>query len=159
MILLSYALSYRGYGMVNLTGESARLAKRPVTFMRLTGLPVARFSALVEAFAPLLTKANIKRLSRRERQRAVGAGKRYDLPVCDRLLMTLMYYRTYISQEFLGYLFDMESSNVCRNVQIVRPVLAQIFRIPERRIAMPPETVSTLFLTAPNSGSTARRAA
>lgn len=140
-------------------GEAARLAKRPTTFMRLTGLPVARFEALVAEVAPLLVAANKKRLSRRERKRAVGAGKRFDLPVCDRLLMTLIYYRTYISQEFLGYLFDMDASNVCRNMRIVRPVLAQVFRVPERRIVMTPEEVTTLFLTAPNKGSTGHRAA
>jgi len=140
-------------------GEAARLAKRPVTFMRLTGLPVARFADLVDAVDPLLEQANKKRLNRRARQRAAGAGKRYDLPVCDRLLMTLMYYRTYITQEFLGYLFDMDASNVCRNMKIIRPVLAQTFRIPERRIVMTPEAVTTLFLTVPNSGSTGRKAA
>jgi hypothetical protein len=141
-----------------LEGEAARLAKRPVTFMRLTGLPVARFIDLVEAVTPLLAAANKKRLSRRERERAVGAGKRYDLPVCDRVLMTVMYYRTYISQEFLGYLFDMQASNVCRNMQIIRPVLAQVFRMPERRIVMTPEDVTTLFLTVQNNASTARKA-
>lgn len=143
---------------MELEGEAARLAKRPVTFMRLTGLPVERFEALVVEVGPLLTKANVKRLSRRERKRGIGAGKRHELPVCDRLLMTLMYYRTYISQEFLGYLFDMNASNICRNMKILRPVLAQVFRMPERRIAMTPEGVATLFLTARNSGSTARRA-
>jgi hypothetical protein len=71
-------------------GEAARLAKRPTAIMRLTGLPVARFEALFAGAAPLLVAANKKRLSRCERKRAVGAGKRYDLPVCDRLLMTLM---------------------------------------------------------------------
>lgn len=140
-------------------GEAARLAKRPTTFMRLTGLPAARFEALVAEAAPLLAAANKKRLSRRERKRAVGAGKRYDLPACDRLPMTSMYCRTYISQEFLGYPFDMDASNVCRNMRIVRPVPAQAFRVPERRVAMAPEEVAALFSTAPNKGSTGRRAA
>jgi hypothetical protein len=125
-------------------GKAARLAKRPTAFVRLTGLPVARFEALVAGAAPLLVAANKKRLSRRERRRAVGAGKRYDRPVCDRLLMTL-YVRTYISQEFLGYLPGMEASNVCRNMRIVRPVLAQVFRVPGRRIVMTPEEVTSLF--------------
>jgi hypothetical protein len=39
----------------------------------------------------------------------------------------------------------MDASNVCRNMQIIRPVLAQIFGIPERRIVMTPEAVTTLF--------------
>jgi hypothetical protein len=144
--------------VMGLEGEAARLAKRPVTFMRLTGLPVERFKALVSAVEPLLEKANAKRLSNRERKRGLGGGRRYDQPVCDRLLMTLIYYRTYVSQEFLSYLFDMNSSNVCRNIKIIRPVLAQVFRMPERRIVMTPEDVTTLFLTAPSSGSTGHKA-
>ena len=143
---------------MELEGEALRLAKRPVTFMRLTGLPVERYEALLSEVEPLLAAAHIKRLSRRARRRAIGAGRDYDLPVCDRLLMTLMYCRTYISQEFLGSLFDMDAGSVCRNMQIMRPVLAQVFRMPERRIKTPPEDVATLFLTARNSGSTARKA-
>ena len=73
--------------------------------------------------------------------------------------MTLISYRTYISQEFLGYLFDLHASNACRTMKIIRPVLAQVFRIPERRIKVDPEEVATLFLTAPNNASTAPKAA
>jgi hypothetical protein len=53
----------------------------------------------------------------------------------------------------------MEASNVCRNMWIVRPVLAQVFRVPGRRIVMTPEEVTPLFLTAPDKGSTGHRAA
>ena len=44
-------------------------------------------------------------------------------------------------------------------MQIIRPLLAQVFRIPERRIVMTPEEVTTLFLTAPNNASIAPKAA
>jgi hypothetical protein len=130
-----------------------------VTFKRLTGLSVDPFIKLLAEVQPLLVKAETKRLMKRERQRGIGAGEKYSLPICDRLLMTLIYYRTYISQEFLGYLFDLHASNACRTMKIIRPILAQVFRIPERRIVMTPEEVTTLFLTAPNSGSTVHRAA
>jgi DDE superfamily endonuclease len=144
---------------MELEGEAARLTKRPVTFKRLTGLSVEQFIKLLTEVRPLLVKAETRRLTKRERRRGIGAGEKYALPVCDRLLMTLMYYRTYISQEFLGYLFDLHASNACRNLAIMRPVLAQVFRIPERRIVMTPEEVTTLFLTAPNSASTDPKAA
>jgi hypothetical protein len=39
----------------------------------------------------------------------------------------------------------MEASNVCRNMRIVRPVLAPVFRVPGRRIVMTPEEVTPLF--------------
>jgi hypothetical protein len=147
-------------------GEAKRLAKRPVTFKRLTGVSVEQFVKLLAEFVPLLVKAETKRLINRERKRGIGAGEKYSLPVCDRLLMTFIYYRTYISQEFLGYLFDLYACNVCRVMKIIRPILAQVFRIPERRIVMTPEEVTTLFCSLPprrrgerNSGSTALKAA
>jgi len=114
---------------------------------------------LLEKFEPLMAVADAKRLNKRERQRKIGAGNEYSLTLCDRLLMTLIYYRTYVSQEFLGYLFDLDDANVCRNMARVRPVLAQIFRVPEKRIKVDPEDVATLFLTARNNGSTDLKAA
>ena len=144
---------------MELEGEALRLSKRPVTFLRLTGLSVSKFCDLVGAVEPLYRAAEIKRLKKRERQRGLGAGQRYALPLCDRLLMTLIYYRTYISQEFLGYLFDMNAANVCRNMARMCPVLAQVFRMPERRIKINPEDVATLFLTERNNVSTDRKAA
>lgn len=144
---------------MELEGEALRLSKRPVTFWRLTGLKVERFCALLVAVEPLYQTAEIKRLKKRERQRDIGAGQAYGLPLCDRLLMTLIYYRTYISQAFLGYLFDLDASNVCRNMARMRPVLAQVFRIPERRIKASPEDVATLFLTARSTASIGRKAA
>ena len=144
---------------MELEGEAARLAKRPVTFKRLTGLSVEQFIKLLAEVSPRLAAAEKKRLLKRERQRGIGAGEKHSLRVCDRLLMTLIYYRTYISQEFLGYLFDLHASNACRTMKILRPVLAQVFRIPERRIVMTPEEVTTLFLTEPNSASTDPKAA
>lgn len=114
---------------MELEDEAARLAKRPVAFKRLTGLSVPQFIDLLER------------------------------PLCDRLLMTLIYYRTYISQEFSGYLFDLDDANVCRNMARIRPVLAQIFRVPEKRLKVDPEEVATLFLMARNNGSTGLRAA
>lgn len=144
---------------MELKGEAARLAKRSVAFKRLTGLDVAQFKELLEKFAPLMIEADRKRRNKRERQRKIGAGNEYSLPLCDRLLMTLIYYRTYVSQEFLGYLFDLDDANVCRNMARIRPVLAQVFRVPEKRIKVDPEEVATLFLTARSRGSTGLKAA
>jgi hypothetical protein len=73
--------------------------------------------------------------------------------------MTVIDYRTSISQAFLGDLFDRDASNVCRNMTRMRPVLAQVFRIPEQRITASPEDVATLFLTEPSNASAGRKAA
>ena len=44
-----------------------------------------------------------------------------------------MYYRLYITHEFLGFLFELDDSNVGRNINPLEPLLAQIFRVERRR--------------------------
>jgi hypothetical protein len=127
--------------------------------MRLTGLPVDRFCALLAGAMPLIAAAERQRLSRRERWRGTGAGKKHDLPLCAPLLMTLIYYRTYVAQEFFCYLSGLNASNAGRNLAQIRPVLAQLFRIPGRRIVMTPKAVTNLSLTGPDNASTVRKAA
>jgi hypothetical protein len=42
-------------------------------------------------------------------------GRMSHLPTLeDKLLCILMYYRTYISHVFSGYLFNLHNSNICR---------------------------------------------
>ena len=127
--------------------------------MRLTGLPVDRFSVLLAGAMPLIAAAERQRLSRREGRRGTGAGKKHDLPLCARPLMTLICYRTYVAQEFLGYLSGLNASNVGRNFAQIRPVLAPVFGIPGRRIVMTPKAVTPLFLTRPDNASIVCKAA
>ena len=50
---------------MELEGEAGRLAKRPVTFKRLTGLSVEQFIKLLWEVLPLLIKAETRRLMKR----------------------------------------------------------------------------------------------
>ena len=59
-----------------------------------------------------------------------GAGRKHALALADRLLMLLIYYRTYTTHAFLGFLFGVDDSAVGRNINPLRPLLAGIFRIP-----------------------------
>jgi hypothetical protein len=145
---------------MELDGEAARLAEAAGGVYEADGTCGAgRFCALLAEVEPLLARAERKRLNRRERQRGIAAGNAYDLHLCDRLLMTLIYYRTYVPQEFLGYLFDLDAGNARRSMARLRPVLAPVFRIPKRRTKANPGDIATLFLTGRNSASTGRKAA
>jgi Helix-turn-helix of DDE superfamily endonuclease len=66
----------------------------------------------------------------------------------DRLLLLLMYYRLYVSQETLGVWFDQDDSAVSRRIRQLEPLLAQFFKIPERKIAMSEAEVEQLFFDA-----------
>lgn len=139
-----------------LQGHALRLSKKPEAFERLTGLSVAKFAQLLLDIEPLWEAAEKQRLSKRERKRAIGAGTPYSLALCDRLLMLLIYYRTYVTHAFLCFMFHLDDSNVGRCINRLKPCLAALFRIPERRI-VDSEEAYTLFLTRPNNVSSARR--
>ena len=139
-----------------LAGHALRLSKQAEAFERLTGLSVAKFSQLLVAIEPLWEAHERKRLSGRKRKRAIGAGTPYSLALCDILLMLLIYYRTYVTHAFLGFMFHLDDSNVGRCINRLKPCLAAHFRIPERRIVAHEEAYP-LFLMPPNSAPNARR--
>jgi hypothetical protein len=138
---------------MELTGQALRLS-RSKSFERLSGLTVMTFKELVEAMLPAIEAAESKRLLARKRQRDVGAGNRYKLAACDQVLLTLLYYRTYITQEFAGFLFGLDDSNVSRCITRIGRVMAGHFCLPEKRLmALDKDAVATLFLTVPNRPS------
>ena len=125
--------------------HTARLKKHPEAFRRLTGVTPEKFDWLFSQVEALYEAWNIKRLSWKGRKRRVGGGMQFSLPLEDRLLMLLMYYRTYITHVFLGFIFGIDDSNVGRNMNPLQPLLAQIFRIPERRIHLTENEILKLF--------------
>src|SRR5690242_3086389 len=98
-----------------------RLKRCPATFRRLTGLTPAKFDALLAGLAPRAAAARAAR--RRSRRRRPGAGRKHKLPLGDRLLMLLLYYSTYVTHAFLGFLFGVDDSAVGRNINPLQPLL------------------------------------
>ena len=72
---------------------------------------------MLAAIEPLYEKAEEKRLANLNRLRSRGAGRKFKLELPERLLMSLMYLRLYLTQTLLGYLFGLDTSNVSREVQ------------------------------------------
>src|SRR3972149_4697083 len=92
-----------------------KISKRPRILYRLTGLTIEQFTALCPKLKPLWEKAEKKRLSQRERKRALGQGRKYKLSAIeDKLLFILVFYRYYLTDELMGYLFGIHPSNACR---------------------------------------------
>src|SRR5829696_3058156 len=125
-----------------------RLRKSAVAFRRLTGITPAAFDRLLGELEPRYRAADAKRKARPDRQRKAGGGRKHALDLADRLLMLLMYDRTYTTHVFLGFLFGVDDSAVGRNINPLRPLLAGIFRIPERKVELEPEDIEELFFDA-----------
>ena len=109
-----------------------KLSKKPKQFLSFTGVTLQQFDAIVidvKKQYPITEKA---RLSKRKRQRQIGAGHPFDLSVQDKLVMLLVYYRLYITCELAGYLFDLDQSNVSRNIRYLEPAVKQSIPIPSK---------------------------
>src|SRR5215218_3429826 len=128
--------------------HTSRLKRVPDAFRQLTGITPEAFDRLLAELEPRYRQADTTRKTRRPRQRKPGAGRKFALPLADRLLMLLMYYRTYTTHAFLGFLFGVDDSSVCRNINPLQPLLAGIFRIPERRVELEPDEIRELFFDA-----------
>ena len=112
------------------------LRARPELFFRLSGIRLADFEALVCQLHPIWLASEAGRLSRKNRQRAIGGGRKYRLQPAEQMLLCLIYYRTYAGQAFVGLLFDISSPTVCRRVRAMTTLMAGHFAMPERRIKL-----------------------
>jgi len=114
----------------------ARLSKKPRLFKSFTGLTVQEFDDIYDKeIIKRHDKHEIQRLSsakRDVRERKVGAGRPFKLDVRNRLLMLLIYYRLYITYTLTGFLFDLDQSNICRDIQKIESLVRQCLPIPQK---------------------------
>src|ERR1700712_394707 len=126
--------------------HTERLRRSPKALRQLTGITPLVFDKLLADLTPRYEQADARRKDRPDRRRRPGAGRKHALDLADRLLMLLIDYRTYTTHAFLGFLFGVDDSAVCRNINPLQPLLAGIFRMPERRIRLDPEDMRELFV-------------
>jgi DDE superfamily endonuclease len=114
------------------------LSKKPLLFKSFTGLTVQEFDDIYnKEIAKRCVKHVIQRLSNkkenRERERKYGAGRHFKLDIRDRFLMLLVYYRLYITYTLaVGFLFDLDQSNICRDIQKIEPLIRKCIPIPQK---------------------------
>ena len=68
----------------------------------------------------------MKRLScnrKDNRKRKIGTGRHFKLNLKDRFVMLLVYYRLYITYTLSGFLFDLDQSNICRDIQKIEQLV------------------------------------
>ncbi len=116
----------------------ARLSKKPLLFKSFTGLTVSEFDDIYDKeIITRYEKHEIKRLSykrkeNKKRERKFGAGRPFKLDVRNRFLMLLVYYRLYITYTLAGFLFDLDQSTICRNIQKIEGLIRKCLPIPQK---------------------------
>jgi hypothetical protein len=111
-----------------------RLSQKPKIFKNLTGATIDEFNELYRQTYPVWQQQEHDRLSRPNRQRAIGGGRKYELKFREQLLMTLVWFRLYLNTEALGYFFGVNKSTVSRNT---RRMLAALRVVGEGTLGWP----------------------
>lgn len=111
-----------------------RLSKKPLLFRCFTGLTVEEFDGIYnKEIEKRYCKHEAQRLTKRkERERSVGAGRPFKMDVKNRFLMLLVYYRLCITYTLAGFLFDLDQSSICRDIQKIEPLIRQCIPIPQK---------------------------
>jgi len=101
-----------------------KLSRRPETFRRMTGVTLSEFSAIAKRTRPQWQ-------STVERQKKCAGRNNVLKTFEDKLMALCLYYRTYVTHEFIGYLCGLHNSNVCRLFKKLEPILGK--RLPIQR--------------------------
>lgn len=92
-----------------------QLISKPQLMQRILGLQPSQFQALKAAIEPLWIAYELKKKISKIRKRQIGAGRRYHLlTLAEKLLAVLLYYKTYMTQELIGQLTNLDQGNVSR---------------------------------------------
>ena len=105
-------------------------SKKPILFKSFTGLTVQEFDDIYnKEITKRYGKHELVPLSkRRDRKRDTGAGRPFKLDLKDRFLMLLIYYRHYITYTLEGFLFDLDQSNIYRDIQKIEKLIRNVYR-------------------------------
>lgn len=133
-----------------------KLKTKSKIFQRLTGLTPKKFQDLVFQIEPLFMERDRKEKNHPNRKRAIGGGSKRKLTIEQALFGLLLYYRTYTNHIFLGLVLNIDDSNVGRYFNKIEPLLAGIFKIPEKKINMDKEEIMELIFDATEQPSQRR---
>lgn len=106
-----------------------KMKKKPHQFRSFTGMSLEDFEQMFSGLENRYEKFEQKRLNRRKRQRALGAGRDFKHDLATRVFMCLVHLRLHLTVAVMGYLFDLDQANISRNLTQVRSFLKR--RIPE----------------------------
>ncbi len=133
-----------------------RLYKKTKIFQRLTGLTPDKFQGLLNQLEPLFIESELKRKKTTDRKRKTGGGRKQKLSLAQGLFMLLLYYRSYSSHMSLSFMMGIDDSSVCHYFKRIEPLLAKIFRIPERKVILSEDEIDELIFDATEQDSERR---
>lgn len=109
---------------------------KPGAFKSMTGLSVKEFQSLLGRVTPRYEALVRSRTERADRKRAPGGGGKSRHDLTERLLMTVIWLRLYLTCEAVGVLFGVDKGTVSR---FTRPILSILRDLGEGTMGWPEE--------------------
>jgi hypothetical protein len=104
-----------------------KLTKKPLVMQRTIGMNLDQFNALAKALLPLWKAAEKQRKASKKRKRKMGGGRPYKLlSIQEKLVVVLLYYKAYLTQEFIGAIVGLDQVNVSRLLAKMLPLIEQV---------------------------------
>ncbi|MBF0240984.1 MAG: transposase family protein [Desulfamplus sp.] len=100
--------------------------KRPDRFIRQVGISLVNFQNLLQAVENEI-KSNLEKNPLKRR------GKKSELALADRLLLTLLYLREYSTFDRLGERFDISESYTCKIYHQISDILVKVLKLKNRK--------------------------
>ena len=102
-----------------------KIINKPIIFSRITGITPSLFKEVIEKVKPEW---------KNQQTQKTKTGRPYQLNTLEnQLVALLMYYRVYVSQEYIGWLFNAYKATICRAFKRLTPLLARVIHIKKAR--------------------------
>lgn len=113
-----------------------RLSSKPGAFKALTGLSIEEFQSLLSRVTPKYEGLVRSQRERADRKRGPGGGLKSRHDLTERLLMTMVWLRLYVTGEAIGVMFEVDKATVSR---LTRPILRILRELGEDTLGWPEE--------------------
>jgi hypothetical protein len=109
-----------------------KLSRNPKQFLTVTGMNLHQFQELLPQVTQAFERQEQKRKAvvvktKAARKRSAGGGSKFTHELADQMLMLLIYYRLYLTQEFLTLICKHQhKSSVSRNISYMRALFEEV---------------------------------
>lgn len=103
-----------------------QVSRKPGAFKSITGISPDEFQALLAEVSPRYQAAEEQRIANQKRKRAPGGGLKSRHDLAQRLLMTMVCLRLYLTCEAVGVLFGVDKSTVSRHISPILRILRDL---------------------------------
>lgn len=116
-----------------------KVSKRAQIFQRMSGVTPQQFQEIAQKLSPFYEKMLAKKQKQGRPMRLASLQ--------EQIFVILLYYRSYITQEYIGWLTQVDAATICRVIKKITPLLSKIMILKKESI-LTKEEINQLIVDA-----------